>query len=74
VTETSRRPAVEPLVAAPGAHESLLDEVLRVLVRAQHPVAVREQLTPVHVGQVGEVGEVGRLSGLGDGGAVVTRH
>jgi hypothetical protein len=63
-----RRAPVEPRVAAPGTHEGLLDEVLRVLVGAKHPVTVREQLTPVRVGQLGELAE------LGNGGAAVTRH
>jgi hypothetical protein len=60
-----RRAPVEPRVAAPGAHEGLLDEVFRVLVRAKHAVAVREQLTPVHVGQLGELGELGERRCLG---------
>ena len=42
-----RRPALESVEALPGAQHRLLDRVLRLERRAQHPVAVSGQLSPV---------------------------
>ena len=50
-----RRAALEPLVAAPRPHVRLLHGVFGVVQRAQHAVAVREQLRAERVGRGGEV-------------------
>jgi hypothetical protein len=46
-----RRPALEGLPPSPGAEERLLDGVLGVLERPEHPVAVHVQLPPVPLRQ-----------------------
>ena len=56
---TYRRPSFEPAVGPPGAHVCLLDHVLRILDRAEHAVAVREQLTPQRLGLPDEVSAIG---------------
>ena len=50
-----RRAVLERVVAPPRAQVGLLHQVLGVVDRAHHPVAVREQLAPVRVGEAGEV-------------------
>ena len=50
-----RRPALEAVVGPPGAQVGLLDEVLGVVHRPGHPVAVRQQLAAVGVGDLGKV-------------------
>src|SRR5207248_6447901 len=50
-----RGPAVEPVVPAPGPQQCLLHLVLGIVHRAQHPVAVPQQLAPVRVGEPAEV-------------------
>ena len=45
--------------AAPRAQQRLLQRVLGVVGRAEHPVAVRVQLAPVGRDEVGEGGVVG---------------
>ena len=50
----------EARAPAPGAQEGLLDDVLGVLERAQHPVAVDLKLAPVAVERRGERGLVAR--------------
>ena len=49
-----RGPALEAVVRPPRAQVRLLHEVLGVVDRSEHPVAVREQLAPVGVGQLRE--------------------
>ena len=49
-----RRAALELLEAAPGGQQRLLQQVLGVLRRADDPVDVQLQLTPVGVGQLAE--------------------
>src|SRR5205085_10466365 len=44
---THRRAPLEALGAAPRPYEGLLDGVLRLERRAEHPVAVRGQMRPV---------------------------
>ena len=51
-----RRPALEPAVGSPRPQVRLLDEVLGVVHRAEHPVAVRQQLAPERLGPTGELG------------------
>ena len=43
-------PALEGLAPAPGLHQRLLHEILCVLDRPEHPVAMDLQLTPVALG------------------------
>ena len=50
-----RGPALEAVVGAPGAQVGLLHQVLGVVHRAEHPVAVRQQLAPVLAGHREEV-------------------
>ena len=50
-----RRPALERAVGAPRAQVGLLHQVFGFLGRAEHPVAVRQQLAPELAGQGGEV-------------------
>jgi hypothetical protein len=57
--------ALEAGAAAPRAQERLLDEVLGLLERAEHAVAVDVQLAPVALGQLGELG-LGRGHGAHD--------
>ena len=49
-------PALEGGARLPSAEGRLLDEVLRLVHRAADPVAVRQELTPVALGQGREVG------------------
>ena len=61
--------ALEPRAAAPRAQERLLDGVLRLVERGEHPVAVDVQLAPVALGERGEGGlvlgdRVGHAAGL----------
>ena len=49
-----RRPLLELLEAAPGGEQRLLQQVLGVLRRADDPVDVQLELTPVRVGQLAE--------------------
>jgi hypothetical protein len=58
-----RRAALEPGEVAPGAQERLLHQVLGVLDRAEHPVAVHPQLAPVRLHQLGERGFVPAAGG-----------
>src|SRR5262249_50035420 len=68
-----RRPVFELVIRAPGAQVGLLDDVFGVVQRAEHPVAVRDQLSPerfgvpsefaVHAG-VGAGGHCQSLSGV----------
>ena len=51
----------EALAAPPSAQERLLDEVLGVLERAEHPVAVHLQLTAVALDERGERGLLTRV-------------
>ena len=51
------------MIGPPGAQVGLLDEVLGVVDRAGHPVAVREQLTAERIGHPREVGRFGRSGG-----------
>jgi len=44
---SKRRPALELVALAPGAQQGLLHQVLGVLHRAEHPVAVQLKLAPV---------------------------
>src|SRR5690606_12844265 len=60
-----RRPTLELVVGLPRAHEGLLDQVLGVVHRSHHPVAVRQQLSPIRVGEADEV--IG-VRGRGHGG------
>ena len=53
----------EGLAPPPGAQERLLDQVLGLLERAQHPVAVELQLAPVAGGERLEGGPVVELDG-----------
>src|SRR5437763_1438584 len=46
-----RGAAVEPAETSPGCHHGVLQRVLGVLERAEHPVAVHLQLTAVRLGQ-----------------------
>ena len=55
-------PGVEPRPPAPRAQERLLDEVLRLVERAEHPVAVDVQLAPVALGEAAERRLVGEGS------------
>src|SRR5690349_9275334 len=50
-----RRPALEIAVGPPGPDEGLLHLVLGVVDRAEHPVAVRQQLGPERLGQPREL-------------------
>jgi len=50
-----RRAALEPVPRPPGAQQGLLQHVLGVVHRAEHPVAVREQFWPERIGQAGEL-------------------
>ena len=59
---THRGPALEAAVVPPGPQVRLLDQVLRILDRAEHAVAVREQLTPERLGIPGESGPIGHGS------------
>ena len=54
-----RGPALEPAVGPPGTQVCLLDQVFRILDRAEHAVAVREQLTPERLGVLGEADVIG---------------
>ena len=54
-----RAAPLEAVPAAPRANESLLQRVLGVVRRAQHPVAVRPQFPAVVFGQFGEGGLIG---------------
>jgi hypothetical protein len=49
-----RRAALEPVPRPPGAQQGLLQHVLGVVHRPEHPVAVREQFRPERVCQAGE--------------------
>src|SRR5690606_21945031 len=49
-----RGPSLEPAHTLPGAQEGLLDQVLRLLERAEYPVAVHPQLTTVTLHKRGE--------------------
>ena len=53
-----RRPALERAVGTPGAQVGLLDQVLGVVHRAEHAVAVRQQLPPERLGVADELGAV----------------
>ena len=55
-----RRAALEVGRGLPGAQERLLHEVLGLVEGAAHPVAVREQLALVALGECGEVLELRR--------------
>src|SRR5439155_18252337 len=62
-----RRASLELLEAAPGREQRLLEQVLGVLRRADDPVDVQLQLTPVGVGQLAEralVSRAGAREGL----------
>ena len=61
---------LEPAVGPPGPQVGLLDQVLRILDRAEHAVAVREQLTPERLSVRDESGVIGHGSphGARDGG------
>jgi hypothetical protein len=52
---TQRRSALEPLIGTPRPQVGLLDQVLGVLDRAQHPAAVRQQLAPQRLGEPNEL-------------------
>ena len=45
-------PSFEAVESTPSAQERLLDEVLGVVKRAEHTVAVESQLTPVGLGEL----------------------
>ena len=49
---------LERLPIPPGAEERLLDDVLGILERAEHPVAVHLQLGPVALDEPGKRGLV----------------
>ncbi len=53
-----RGPALETAVGAPGPQVRLLDQILGVLDRAEHAVAVREQLPPQRLGVLDERGAI----------------
>ena len=55
-------PALEPVVGAPGTQVGLLDQVFRVVDRAEHAIAVREQLTPQRLGFLDERRAIGHRS------------
>ena len=59
VEPSAERLSREPLAAAPCPEERLLDRVLRLVERAEHPVAVDVQLAPMALGELGEPGLVG---------------
>jgi len=61
-----RRTALEARALQPRPHECLLNEVLGILVRAEHPVAVDLQLTAVALDERGEGGLVTRPRGRDD--------
>ena len=44
-----RRALLEPVIGPPGAQVGLLHEILGVVYRAEHPVAMRQQLAPVRL-------------------------
>ena len=72
-----RRPALEGRALRPGAKEGLLGQVLGVLVRGEHPIAVGKQLTAEPLGQKREpagVVSAGRLDELDLVGADRTRR
>jgi hypothetical protein len=52
--DTQRRAALEPGQALPGREQRLLQRVLRVVGRAEDPVAVHLQLTPVGADEFAE--------------------
>ena len=60
-------PPVEARAPAPRAQERLLDEVLGLVERAEHPVAVDVQLAPVALGHAAEGGLVTGADGGDDG-------
>jgi hypothetical protein len=51
-----RGPALEPVQRAPRSQVGLLHQVLGVVDRAEHPVAVRQQLRPEPLDEGGELG------------------
>ena len=57
--DPQRRPAFEPAVRPPGPQVGLLHGVLRVVERAEHPVAVRQQFAPERLGLPDEPVEPG---------------
>jgi hypothetical protein len=50
-----RRAALEPVERAPRPQIRLLNQILGLLGRAQHPVAVSQQLAPEPPGEAGEI-------------------
>src|SRR5256885_563586 len=52
---TARRPALEPGVGPPRPQQRFLHGVLGVVHRAEHPVAMREQLAAVRLDEAGEL-------------------
>jgi hypothetical protein len=52
---TQRRPSLERVIGPPGADQRLLHLVFGIVHRAEHPVAVSEQLRPQRISQEGEV-------------------
>ena len=64
---TEWRPVLEALSVAPGAEEGVLEGVLCVVERPEHPVAVDQQLAAVPLGESGEGGLVTRPNGRGGG-------
>jgi hypothetical protein len=55
-----RRATLEAMQVPPGAQERLLHQILRLVERAQHPVAVHPQLAPIALHERGERGVVAR--------------
>ena len=60
-----RAASLEPGASLPGAQQRLLERIVRVVNRAQHPVAVRVKLAAVRLGQLGEGGFIGIPNRLG---------
>src|SRR5262249_5902797 len=61
-----RTATLEPRKSAPGAQQRVLERVLGVVHRAEHPIAVGMQLGAVGVDQLLEGGRIGKT---GSGGA-----
>jgi len=74
---TQRRTTCEAAQAVPGRDQRLLEEVLGISQRAEHPVTVQVQLARVRTGELAEGLIIPRLSSLEEGTAhrhIVTRQ
>jgi hypothetical protein len=59
------RLSLEAVVCLPGAQQGFLHQVLGIVQRSRHPIAVREQFAPVRLSGGGEIGPavIGQLPG-----------